>query len=58
LEQKVEVLVEGKQKGKWYGRTITDKIVFFNSNDDWYGKLAILDIERTSPWSLQGRLRQ
>jgi tRNA-2-methylthio-N6-dimethylallyladenosine synthase len=58
LEQKVEVLVEGKQKGKWYGRTITDKIVFFNSDDDWYGKLAILDIERTSPWSLQGRLRQ
>ena len=58
LEQKVEVLVEGKQKGKWYGRTITDKIVFFNSNDDWYGKLAILDIERISPWSLQGRLRQ
>jgi len=58
LEQRVEVLVEGKQKGKWYGRTITDKIVFFSSADDWYGKLAILDIERTSPWSLQGRLRQ
>jgi tRNA-2-methylthio-N6-dimethylallyladenosine synthase len=54
----VEVLVEGKQKGKWYGRTITDKIVFFDSKNDWNGKLAILDIDRTSPWSLQGRLRQ
>jgi len=58
LGQAVEVLVEGKEKGKWYGRTRTDKIVFFDSDDDWSGKLAILKIERTSPWSLQGRLRQ
>ena len=57
LEQAIEVLVEGKEKGKWYGRTKTDKIVFFNSDEDWLGKLAILEIERTSPWSLRGRLR-
>jgi len=24
----VEILVEGKQKGKWFGRTGTDKLVF------------------------------
>jgi tRNA-2-methylthio-N6-dimethylallyladenosine synthase len=57
LEQAIEVLVEGKEKGKWYGRTKTDKIVFFSSDNNWLGKLAILEIERTSPWSLQGRLR-
>jgi len=56
--QIVEVLIEGKQKGKWYGRTRTDKIVFFSDNENWLGKLAILNIESSSPWSLQGRLRQ
>jgi tRNA-2-methylthio-N6-dimethylallyladenosine synthase len=56
--QTVEVLVEDKQKGKWYGRTRTDKIVFFSDNNNWLGKLAILNIEHSSPWSLQGRLRQ
>jgi tRNA-2-methylthio-N6-dimethylallyladenosine synthase len=58
MGKSVEVLVEGKQKEKWYGRTRTDKIVFFSDSNNWSGKLAILDIERTSPWSLQGRLRQ
>ncbi|MDO9333319.1 MAG: MiaB/RimO family radical SAM methylthiotransferase [Dehalococcoidales bacterium] len=58
LGQAIEVLVEVKEKGKWYGRTRTDKIVFFSSDNDWLGKLAILEIERTSPWSLQGKLRQ
>jgi tRNA-2-methylthio-N6-dimethylallyladenosine synthase len=58
MGKSIVVLVEGKQKGKWYGRTITDKIVFFSDSNNWSRKLAILDIERTSPWSLQGRLRQ
>jgi tRNA-2-methylthio-N6-dimethylallyladenosine synthase len=50
----VEVLVEGKQKGKWYGRTGTDKLVFFHDNANYMGKLVNLRIELTSPWSLQG----
>ena len=58
MGKSIEVLVEGKQKGKWYGRTRTDKIVFFSDSKNWSGKLAILDIERTSPWSLQGGLHQ
>jgi tRNA-2-methylthio-N6-dimethylallyladenosine synthase len=29
LGQSVEVLVEGKKKGKWYGRTRANKLVFF-----------------------------
>ncbi len=52
--QVVEVLVEGKEGEKWYGRTKTDKIIFFNDPGDWAGKLANIIIERTSPWSLQG----
>ena len=50
----VEILVEGKQKGKWYGRTGTDKLVFFNDNANYMGKLVNLRIELSSPWSLQG----
>ena len=50
----VEILVEGKQKGKWYGRTGTDKLVFFSDDANCLGKLVNLRIELTSPWSLQG----
>ena len=52
----VEVLVEGKQKGKWYGRTGTDKLVFFSEDANYLGKLVNLRIEFTSPWSLQGTI--
>ena len=52
----VEVLVEGKQKGKWYGRTGTDKLVFFIDDANHARKLLNLRIETTSPWSLQGTI--
>ena len=50
----MEVLVEGQKKGKWYGRTRGDKIVFFKSDDNCLGQLIIIRVEKTSPWSLQG----
>jgi tRNA-2-methylthio-N6-dimethylallyladenosine synthase len=50
----VEILVEGKQRGKWYGRTGTDKLVFFHDDANYMGKLVNLRIDQTSPWSLQG----
>ena len=53
-DQTVEVLVEGRDKGKWRGRTRTDKLVFFEDAGDFHGKLARVRITRTSPWSLQG----
>ena len=53
--KKVEVLVEGKQKGKWQGRTRSGKIVFSDGNFNCRGKLINIRIEKTSPWSLQGR---
>jgi tRNA-2-methylthio-N6-dimethylallyladenosine synthase len=53
--KKVEVLVEGERKGKWQGRTRGGKIVFFNGSFNCLGKLINIRIEKTSPWSLQGR---
>jgi tRNA-2-methylthio-N6-dimethylallyladenosine synthase len=52
----VEVLVEGRKKGKWYGRTRSGKLVFFHSDNDYLGQLVKVHIEATSPWALQGRL--
>ncbi len=52
----VEVLVDGERKGKWQGRTRSGKLVFFSDSNDWLGKLMKIRIEKTSPWSLQGRV--
>ena len=56
LGKTVEVLVEGRKGGKWQGRARSDKLVFFNSEDDCRGQLLSIRIERTSPWSLQGKI--
>jgi tRNA-2-methylthio-N6-dimethylallyladenosine synthase len=50
----IEVLVEGKKQGKWYGRTKTGKLVFFSGNGNHLGQLLKIRIEKTGPWSLQG----
>jgi tRNA-2-methylthio-N6-dimethylallyladenosine synthase len=52
--REVEVLVEGRKKGKWLGRTRTDKLVFFEDPADRLGQLVNVTIGRASPWSLQG----
>ena len=54
LGETVEILVEGKSRGKWYGRTHTGKLVFFNNDHDCQGQLLKIRIDKTSPWSLQG----
>jgi tRNA-2-methylthio-N6-dimethylallyladenosine synthase len=55
LNQTVEVLVEGEHKGKWRGRTRTNKLVFFeDARTDWCGRLANVAITWTGPWSMQG----
>lgn len=54
LGKTVEVLVEGKKKDKWQGRTRTDKLVFFTENGDLTGQLVEVRIEKTSAWALQG----
>jgi len=56
LGQTLEVLVEGQKKGKWFGRTRTNKLVFFEDNQaDWRGQLAQVEITWTGPWSMQGK---
>ncbi len=57
LGKTVEILVEGKQKGKWQGRTQSGKLVFFSNDNDRLGQLVKVRIEKTSPWSLQGRVK-
>lgn len=55
--QTVEVLVEGWHKGRWRGRTPSNKLVFFEDADtarDWQGRLANIHITWTGPWSMQG----
>lgn len=54
LGETVEVLVEGRKKGRWQGRTRSDKLVFFTDDGNWRGKPVQVKIEKTSPWSLQG----
>jgi tRNA-2-methylthio-N6-dimethylallyladenosine synthase len=56
-DQEVEVLVEGRKGGKWFGRTRSNKLVFFEDADDWLGQLAIVNIQKTSPWSLIGQVK-
>ncbi len=56
LNQTTEVLVEEQHKGKWKGRNRNNKIVHFESDADWRGKLASVRVTKTSPWSMQGEL--
>ncbi|MEK7323664.1 MAG: TRAM domain-containing protein, partial [Chloroflexota bacterium] len=59
LGQTAEILVEENHKGKWKGRTRTNKIVFFEDDDlNWTGRLADVTITKTGPWSMQGALAQ
>jgi phosphate transport system ATP-binding protein len=56
LDETVEVLVEGKAKDKWQGRTRSDRLVFFQNNHFCQGQILNIRIEKTSPWSLQGKI--
>lgn len=54
--QTVEVLVEEEHKGKWKGRTRTNKLVFFEDEQDHRGQLVNVTIEWAGPWSMRGFL--
>ena len=56
-DQVVEVLVEDQHKGKWRGRTRTNKLVFFDdAATDRRGQLVNVKIEKTGPWSMTGTM--
>ena len=54
LGQDVEILVEGRHRGKWQGRTRSNKLVYFQDQVDRRGQLVHVNVTKTSPWSLQG----
>jgi len=56
LGEKVDVLFEEVVKGRWRGRTPTNKLVFVESEEDLRGKILPVTITWTGPWSMQGKL--
>ncbi|MFH1084591.1 MAG: MiaB/RimO family radical SAM methylthiotransferase [Chloroflexota bacterium] len=56
LGQTLEILVDGQAKGRWRGRTRTNKLVFFESAEDWLGQLAPVRITWAGPWSMLGKV--
>ncbi|MHB8135545.1 MAG: tRNA (N6-isopentenyl adenosine(37)-C2)-methylthiotransferase MiaB [Anaerolineaceae bacterium] len=57
LDKTVPVLFEEKsKKGRWRGRTETNKLVFVESNDDLHGKVVPVKVYWTGPWSMLAKL--
>jgi tRNA-2-methylthio-N6-dimethylallyladenosine synthase len=56
LGQTVEVLFEEEVRGRWKGRTTTNKLVFVEYQADLRGKVLPVTITWAGPWSMQGRL--
>jgi tRNA-2-methylthio-N6-dimethylallyladenosine synthase len=58
LGRTVDVLFEERVKGRWKGRTPTNKLVFVESAEDLKGRLAPVTITWTGPWSMQANLQR
>jgi tRNA-2-methylthio-N6-dimethylallyladenosine synthase len=56
LATQQEVLFETRIKGRWRGRTRTNKLVFVESQDNLAGTLRQVTITWTGPWSMQATL--
>ena len=56
LGETVEVLFEQQVKGRWKGRTPTNKLVFVESEEDLRGKIRKVAITWAGPWSMQATL--
>jgi tRNA-2-methylthio-N6-dimethylallyladenosine synthase len=54
LGKTYEVLVEGKSRGRWTGRTRSNTLVHFDDDRNLGGSLIDVRITRTSPWFLIG----
>jgi tRNA-2-methylthio-N6-dimethylallyladenosine synthase len=54
--EKVEVLFEGKVKGRWKGRTTTNKLVFAEAEEKLAGRVLPVRITWAGPWSMQGEV--
>jgi tRNA-2-methylthio-N6-dimethylallyladenosine synthase len=56
LGKMAEVLFEEKVKGRWRGRTPTNKLVFVESEEELRGKVKPVMVTWTGPWSMQARI--
>lgn len=57
LGRTIEILVEERHRGKWRGRTRTNKLVFLSlGDDDLRGKLVPVRIVQAGAWSMQGEV--
>ena len=56
LGETVHVLFEEKVRGRWKGRTETNKLVFVESDCDLTGSTNQVRLTWTGPWSMQGVL--
>ena len=56
LGRTVEVLFEEQVRGRWKGRTKTNKLVFVESETSLQGQILPITLTWTGPWSMQGRL--
>lgn len=56
LGETVPVLFEEDVRGRWKGRTETNKLVFVQSETRLHGQVRPVQITWTGPWSMQGRL--
>ena len=54
--ENVNILVEGKKNNKWFGRTESNKLVFFEHDKDLTGQEIKLKINKTTAWSLQAEI--
>ncbi|MCW5874017.1 MAG: tRNA (N6-isopentenyl adenosine(37)-C2)-methylthiotransferase MiaB [Anaerolineales bacterium] len=56
MGETVTVLFEEEVRGRWKGRTETNKLVFVQSESSLRGQVLPVQITWTGPWSMQGRL--
>jgi len=56
LGRTVPVLFEEKNRNRWRGRTVTNKLVFVESDRDLRGEELPVEITWTGPWSMIGKI--
>ena len=56
LGQCTQVLIDDRQRGRWKGRTVNNKLVFFEDEGDWRGRIAVVRVTWAGAWSLRGTL--
>ena len=56
LGEKVDVLFEENVRGRWKGRTPTNKLVFVEAEEDLRGQVRQVGVTWTGPWSMQASL--